>query len=155
MGSLTLKEQLVLRGFAPGERVPVSADEKILGVWPWASGRLIPECSRDGALVSLEAGPAAPPGFVPVGPGLSPGLDLSRRAASGVCSQVPTQQPGQGCWAAGHLPGRRQAPEGLEWTHGFFSPLPFASQLLCSAIASTNTWTVLAYLVLRVHLLKN
>lgn len=40
-------------------------------------------------MVSLVvAGPAPPSGFVPVGPALSPGLDLSRRAVSGVCSQV-------------------------------------------------------------------
>lgn len=36
-------------------------------------------------------------GFVPVDLRLSPSLDLSRRAASGVCSQVPVEQP----WMSG------------------------------------------------------
>lgn len=39
-------------------------------------------------------GGVSPPfGFVPVDLRLSPSLDLSRRAASGVCSQVPVEQP--------------------------------------------------------------
>ena len=36
-------------------------------------------------------------GFGPVAFGLSAGLDLSRRAASGICPWVPLQQP----WAGG------------------------------------------------------
>lgn len=38
-----------------------------------------------------------PFGFVPVALRLSPDLDLSRKTSSGICSQVPVQQP----WTSG------------------------------------------------------
>ena len=38
-----------------------------------------------------------PFGFVPVDLRLSPDLDLSRKTSSGICSQVPVQQP----WTSG------------------------------------------------------
>lgn len=89
--------------------------------------------------------------------GLSSSLDLSKRAASGTCSQVPLQQP----WRSGAqgfsspLAGEGgQIPQSLEWIHGFFSPSSFCfSKYIVTA--SINNGKVLACFVLGSICFKN
>lgn len=163
-----LNEQLILWGFASGERIHLCADEKILDcmTFGFICGKLM-SAALENSLVSpgwcLACSGLFPFGFVPVDLGLSPGLNLSKRAASGTCSQVPLQRPwtsGAERWvpaqcSSSALAGEGgQIPQGLEWIHGFFSSSFFCfSRYIVTA--SMNNGKVIACFVLGSICFKN